>query len=212
MATAPAPRFGGLYRSLLITAVLPLALVLLLQHRFGVPTVPALAIAAIFPLGDIAFSWARSRRLEPLGALMLVVIVAGIVLSLISGDVRFSLIKESFGTGIVSFVFLGSLLAPRPLVFWLARQFSTGGNPKKAAEWDSLWQYPNFRHSMRVSTAVWGFGYLLDAIARIIFAFTLPASWTIVLSPISAIGVTIFLVLWTIAYRRARVRAAGVQG
>ncbi|MGH7328936.1 MAG: hypothetical protein ACREJX_11365, partial [Polyangiaceae bacterium] len=93
MATAPAPSFGGLYRSLAITALLPLALVLVLQHRFGVQAVQALAIAAIFPVGDIAVSWVRTRKLEPLGALMLVIIVAGIVLSLISGDVRFALVK-----------------------------------------------------------------------------------------------------------------------
>ncbi|MGH7660826.1 MAG: hypothetical protein ACRENA_07930 [Vulcanimicrobiaceae bacterium] len=72
MSATSTPRFGTLYRSLLWSAVLPLALVLVLQHRFGVSLVIALAIAAVFPLADIAAGWYRSRRLQPLGALMLV--------------------------------------------------------------------------------------------------------------------------------------------
>lgn len=209
MTAAPEPRFGDLYRSLAISTVLPLILVLVLQHRFGMPAVQALAIAAVFPLGDIAFGWFRTRRLQPLGVLMLCVISAGIVLSLISGDVRFALIKESFGTGAVALVFLGSLLAPRPLIFWLGRQFSTAGDLQKMAQWDARWEIPGVRRAMRTMTAVWGLGYLLDATGRIVFAFTLPANWTIVLSPLSAIGVTVVLVVWTLAYaRRARQRAA----
>ena len=79
MSTAGAPRFGTLYRNLLWSAVAPLALVLVLQHRFGVSLVIALAIAAVFPLADVVVTWHRSRRLEPLGALILVIIAFGVV-------------------------------------------------------------------------------------------------------------------------------------
>ncbi|MBV8600966.1 MAG: hypothetical protein JO359_05295 [Candidatus Eremiobacteraeota bacterium] len=198
------PRFRTLYRSLTINTLIPLALVLVLQRRFGMAAIQALAIAAVFPLGDIAFSWIRSRRLEPLGFVMLVVLVAGIVLSLISGDVRFALVKESFATGIVSLTFLGSLFARRPLIFWLGRQFSTAGDPAAVADWDSRWERPGFRRAMRLMTAVWGIGYLIDAIGRAVAAYALPPNVTIVLSPLSAVGVTLLLIVWTIAYARRR--------
>ena len=200
--------FGGLYRSLLISAVLPLALVLILQHRLGMPLVNALAISAVFPLGDIVIVWLRKRRLEPLGALVLVIILGGMVLSLISGDVHFALVKESVATLAVSAFFLGSLLTRRPMIFWLARQFSTGGDPVRVAAWDARWEQPGFRRAMRTLTAIWGIGYLADAIARGIAAYALPANVVVVLSPLSMIGVTALLIVFTISYGRRAQRNA----
>ena len=198
MSTVATPRFGELYRSLAISVVLPLAAVLVLNYRFGVPLVEALAISAVFPVADIARGWFVKRRLEPLGALMLVIIVAGVAASLLTGDVHFALIKESFGTLATGLIFLGSLLMPKPLIFWLGRQFSAGGNPEKIARWDSLWEVPRFRAGMRVTTAVWGLGYLFDAVLRAVAAYTLPPAVVVVLSPISVIVVSLLLVLYTV--------------
>lgn len=202
MAEIIAPRFGGLYRSLAITTLLPLVCVLALNRRFGMPLVEALAISAVFPLADVALTWMQKRRLEPLGAMMLVVIVSGVAASLLTGDVHFALIKESFGTLVTSLIFLGSLLTPKPLIFWLGRQFSTGGDPERIARWDGLWENPRFRRGMRFMTAMWGLGYLLDAFARGIAVYMLPPSAVIVLSPVSVIAVTLVLVIWTL--RRSR--------
>lgn len=174
----------------------------MLQHRFGVPLVIALAIAAVFPLGDIVSGWYRTRRLQPLGALMLVVLTTGIVASLISGDVHFALMKESAATLLVSAIFLLSLLGPRPMVFLLGRQFSTGGDRAKMAEWDKRWDSPRFRRSMRILTAGWGLGYLADAVARGVATYTLSPNVVVVLSPISMIAVTLLLVAWTASYAR----------
>ena len=202
MAADIVPRFGALYRSLTLSVVLPLVLVLVLQRRFGVPLVEGLAIVAVFPLADIVVSWFRTRRLEPLGGVMLIVIISGIAASLLTGDVHFVLLKESVGTLVTSLVFLGSLLMPKPLIFWLGRQFSTGGDAQRMARWDALWENAAFRSGMRFTTAVWGLGYLLDAIARGVAVYTLPPNVVVVLSPVSVIVVTSVLVVWTI--RRSR--------
>jgi hypothetical protein len=210
MTNAPAPQFSSLYRSLAITVALPLGIVLVLQNFFHVPTVQALAIGAVIPLADIILGWIREHKLQPLSFLMLVVIVGGIVASILSGDVRFALIKESFATIIVGATFLGSLLTQRPLIFWLGQQFSTGNDAAKKAEWDKRWQTrPEFRHVIRVMTLVWGLGFLLDAFARVVFAFTLPANTVIVLSPLSVLVISIGLVVWTLRYTRAARARAG---
>jgi len=206
MAADIVPRFGALYRSLTLSVVLPLVLVLVLQRRFGVPLVEGLAIAAVFPLADIGLSWFRTRRLEPLGGIMLTVIISGIAASLLTGDVHFVLLKESVGTLVTSLVFLGSLLMPKPLIFWLGRQFSTGGSPERMARWDALWDNARFRHGMRFMTAMWGLGYLLDAVARGVAVYTLPPNLVVVLSPISVIVVTLVLVVWTLRRSRAAQR------
>jgi intracellular septation protein A len=209
MTNPPLPQFGSLYRSLAITVVLPLGIVLALQNFFHVPAIQALAIGAIIPLAVILVGWVREHRLEPLSFLMLIVIAGGIAASIVSGDVRFALIKESFATIIVGATFLGSLLAPRPLIFWLGQQFSTGNDAAKKAAWETRWQTrPAFRHGIRVMTLVWGLGFLLDAVARVVFAFTLPANAVIVLSPISVIVITVGLVLWTLRYSRAALARA----
>ena len=202
------PSFGGLYRSLLISVVLPLALVLILQHRFAMPLITALAISAVFPLGEIVWTWTQRRRLEPLGAMMLVIIAGGIVMSLVSGDVHFALVKESLGTFMVALFFLGSLLGRRPMIFLLGRQFSTRGDPVRVAAWDARWEFPAFRRAMRLMTAVWGCGYLVDAIARAVAAYTLPPNVVVVLSPVSMIGMTALLVVFTLSYARRAQRNA----
>lgn len=199
-----ARRFAPLYRSLALCTALPLAAVLLLQLRFGLSLVAALGASAVFPIVDIAIDVFAKRRLEPLGAMMLVVILAGIAASLATGDPRFALVKESFATGLVSAFFLGSLLAPRPLIFWLGRQFSTRGDRTRVMQWDANWQYPRFRGAMRLLTAVWGAGYLFDAVARAVAAYALPAPVTVVLSPLSALGTTAALIAWTVAFARRR--------
>lgn len=205
------PRFGGLYRSLVISAVLPLVTVLALQHGLGMPLVPALAISSVFPLGQTVVTWVSEHHLAPLGAMMLVIIMIGIAGSLISGDVHFALLKESFATLVLSAFFLGSLLAPKPLVFFLGKQFSTGGDPEKAARWDGRWQESGFRAAMRTLTAVWGIGYLIDAIGRAVATYTLPPNVVVVLSPLSLIGISVLLVMWTIGYSRRYRRTAGTS-
>jgi len=209
MTNPPLPQFGSLYRSLAITVALPLGIVLVLQNFFHVPAVQALAVGAVIPLADIILGWIREHKLQPLSFLMLIVIAGGIAASIFSGDVRFALIKESFATIVVGATFLGSLLAPRPLIFWLGQQFSTGNDAAKKADWETRWQTrPAFRHGVRLMSLVWGLGFLLDAIARVVFAFTLPANTVIVLSPISVIVITVGLVVWTLRYSRAALARA----
>jgi hypothetical protein len=51
-------------------------------------------------------------------------------------------------------------------------------------------------------TAVWGGGFLLEAIARVVIAFTLPVSVSSVVSPLLGVAVILGLIVWTTAYIR----------
>ena len=72
-------------------------------------------------------------------------LVIGTAGSLISGSVFFMLIKESVLTATFGFICLGSILAERPLMFYINRQFVAGDDPVKLEWWNGLWQYPAFR-------------------------------------------------------------------
>jgi intracellular septation protein A len=195
------PRFGGLIESLVVSFALPLLAVKVLQH-YGVSLVDALALAAVFPAGQTLFAWLRTRRLDALGAISLILIVLSVAASLISGDAHFALVKESVLTGLFGLICLASLLAPRPLMFFVGRQFATGGDAALIAEWNSRWQYPFFRKVQRTITAVWGVAYVLEATLRVVVAYTATASTTLAVSPIVGIVVTVACVIWTVRYAR----------
>jgi hypothetical protein len=68
--------------------------------------------------------------------------------------VFFALIKESFLTATFGLICPGSLLAERPLMFYINRQFVAGDDPARIAWWNGLWQYPSFSAAQRFVTIV----------------------------------------------------------
>jgi hypothetical protein len=209
-ARVAAPRFGSLYRSLILNIALPLIVVQVLLRR-GVPAVETLAIAAIFPFADTLIGLVRVRRVDPLAVLSLIAIIAGVATSSVTANAGFAVAKDSLFTTVFGLVFLGSLLAPRPLIFQLGRQYSTGGDPAAKIAWDARWERPLFRRTIRLMTAVWGCGLLLEALLRFFAAFTLPVAISTIVSPVLQVGFVGGLCLWTSAYARAirrRVAAA----
>jgi len=140
------------------------------------------------------------------GLVSFVFIVVGVAASLISGDPRFVLVKESLLTGVFGLACLVTLLLPRPLMFYFGRQFAGGGDPVRAAAFESMWQYERFRAVNRNMTVVWGVAYLVEAAVRVVLSFLMPIPVFLVISPILAIGVTIALISWTMAYARRSAR------
>ncbi len=144
----------SLLPSLVINAVLPFVTYTILTGE-GMSTVPALAISGLWNVLEIVVEYVRHRRLDSFSVLILIFLTIGIASSLISGNVRFTLLKESAATGLFGFVLLGSLLAPRPLMFYFGRHFATDRSDAQVAWWNGLWKHPEFRHSQRLLTTVW---------------------------------------------------------
>lgn len=197
----------GLLPSLLLNAVAPLIAYQYLTGRH-VSTINALAATAVFPVLGILGGWARTRHLDGIAIISLAFIAVGLATSLIFRDPRLYLVKESFLTGVFGLLCLGSLALPRPLIFFFARQFVSGGDPAAAARFDALWQYPTFRSSQRLTTAVWGVAYLAEALVRLALIFVLPIAVFLVVSPVMAFAVTAALIAWSVAYGQ-RVRRRG---
>ena len=196
------PRFGPLYRSLIVSVALPLIAVQVLL-RTGTPAVTALAIAAIFPFGDALVTLVRKRRFDPIAVLSLIAIVVGIGTSGITGDAGVAVAKDSLFTLVFGLIFLGSLGASRPMIFVLGKQFATGGDPAAAAAWDARWALAPFRRTVRLITLVWGCGLLLEAVLRVVAAFSLPVTTSTIVSPVLQVITFAALILWTTNYTRA---------
>jgi hypothetical protein len=215
MTPAPAdhfaPRFGPLYRSLIVNIALPLIVVQILL-RTGRPPVLSLAIAAIFPAAEAVIGLVRSRRFDPINVLSLVAIVVGIGTSGITGNAGFAVAKDSLFTIVFGILFLGSLATPRPMIFSLGKQFATGGDPAAAAAWDARLSEPGFVRVVRLLTAVWGCALLLEAALRIIAAVTLPVTSSTIVSPVLQVVTFGALIVFTTRYVRAMRRRAAAAG
>ncbi|HEX3468486.1 MAG TPA: VC0807 family protein [Candidatus Elarobacter sp.] len=202
------PKFGPLFRTLLVSVVAPLVVAQVLL-RNGMPAVEALAIAAVFPLAEALYGLVKARRFEPIAVLSLIAVVAGIGLAGFTGNAGFAVAKESIFTAVFGVVFLGSLAAPRPMIFVLGRQYASGDDPTVAAAWDERWAIPGVRRTVRLITLVWGCGFLIEAGLRVIVAFRLPATSSTIVSPLLGIVTFGLLIVWTLrTVRLARQRAA----
>jgi intracellular septation protein A len=194
--------FTQLIPTLVFDVAMPIVAFNVLTNE-GVPTLWALAAGGLFPAINNIRIWVKSRRLEPLGIIVMSFLVVGTAASLISGSVFFALIKESFLTATFGFICLGSLMAERPLMFYINRQFVAGDDPVRLQWWNGLWEYPHFRAATRFVTAVWGVAYLVEALVRVGFAMVLPPAKVVAISPVMAFGVTIVLIVWTRRYMLA---------
>jgi hypothetical protein len=197
-------------QTILLSVVAPIIIYGQLTDR-GVGEVPALIISGIGPVVDLAITMAISRRIDEFSVFVLVFLVIGVVTSLLFNDPRLILLKESAITGLFGLVLLGSLLAPRPLMFYFGRRFATGGTPERIVWWNGLWQYPGFRRTQRVMTLVWGVVLLGEAVVRGILAYQLEVGTMVVVNSVAPPVVIALLVLFTITYaKRSQARAAAV--
>jgi hypothetical protein len=183
----------------------PLALYSLLRSA-GLSPVRALVLSGVFPALGVAVTYARDRRLDAIGGLVLVGIAVGTVLGLATGSARLVLVEGSVPTAVFGFLCLGSLWSRRPLIFRFALEFM-GADTPKGRDFDGRWQYAGFRHAFRVITAAWGAGYLAEAVARVVIAETFATGTALAVSKVLPYAVAAVLAAWTYAYgQRARRR------
>jgi hypothetical protein len=147
----------------------------LLRH-LGVSIYAALVVGAVLSLLPACVALARGTRPSGLEAFFTVLLFASFAISLLPGDERFLLAKDALVTSGIGFWFVASLRwADRPLAYQFAKPMVEGrlGWP---GDWEGLWQRdPRFRQMWRTSSTLWAIGTLLDAVARVVMAYTLPA-------------------------------------
>ena len=198
---APSPGFN--FRAMLPTLIFDIALPIIvfnvLSHH-GVSVLWSLIASGATPVLNNLRVWIAQRRLDALGIIIVTFIAVGTVASLISGNVFFALIKDSFLTGTFGLICLGSLLAPRPLMFAIMRQFVAGDDPARIAWWNGLWQLDGFRKDVRFVTFVWGVAYVIEALVRVGLALALTPAMVVTVSPVLSFGILVLLILWSPRY------------
>ena len=156
---------------------------------------------------------ARTRRLDALSLLVLLGIVLSAAASLVGGEPRLLLLRESLVTGAIGLAFLISLALGRPLVFYLARATLARESADGAESFEAAWRArPGLVRSVRLITLVWGLGLCAEFALRAWLVMRLPIERVLVVSPMLGYAVYGALTAWTLWYRlhlKARAASSG---
>ncbi|MEV4149774.1 VC0807 family protein [Amycolatopsis sp. NPDC049691] len=156
---------------LLRDAALPMALYYVLRS-FEVGALWALLVSAVPPVLRTGYVLVRHRRIDPISAFVLAVLLVNATVAVLSGDARLLLVRSASITLPLGAVMLASLVVGRrPLLFRAACTFQ----PARAESLDRLWGVSRaFRERWRSATLWWGAGCLLLGCVVVVLAFTLP--------------------------------------
>lgn len=186
-----------LLRDIGINAGLPYATYLLLTYQ-GVPTVPALAAGAVFPVGGIIVKAIRERRIQAIGVIVLVATLASMLAALYFTSPFLALAKGSVFSALFSVTLFVSLLARRPLAFHLA---TMGQEPEERQESEALWEIePRYRHLMRRITLVWAFAFIAEGSLRLALIPLLPIALFLPVSEALSLACIGLMIAWSWRY------------
>jgi hypothetical protein len=193
-------------RSLLVNGAVPALLYWLGRRSLDLSEVAALSIAAVVPAVDSLWEVARRRRLDVVAVVVLLGIGVSMVGVALGGSPRILLIRESLFTGALGAACFLSLLLPRPLMFYFARQFNAGGDPERVARFNARWQNPAVRRILRLITVVWGLVFSTEFAVRVVLVLTLPPVAVLAVAPVVTGAIVGLTMLWTFAFVRRRLR------
>lgn len=192
--------------------VVPFVVYTLVRHRVG-SDAEALMIAGAFPAAWVVVEWARRRRLDPIGMIVLFGFVVGVVTSVSLGGNAFVLkVRDSAFTFLFGLACLASLWWRRPLMFFIGRALSAGDDPIRVAAFDALYEFDDGPRTFRSITALWGVGFVVEAGLRVLLAVALPTATFLAVSPVLLGGVTAGMFVVTLKVSRAAIRRGRAQG
>lgn len=141
------------------------------------------------------------RQLDGFAILVLIELVATIVLTSVSNDARFVLLRPSFYTAIAGIYVLTTARSPRPLMMQVSKPMAAGGDPVRAEAFERAGrESPRFRRTEQAMTAGLGMVLLAEAALRVITVLTRPAKDLLALSLWSQLpGIALFVVYFAIA-------------
>ncbi|WP_067824163.1 VC0807 family protein [Nocardia inohanensis] len=166
-------------------------------HAAGCSDFVALLAGAVASGVIVAAGVVRARKLDLFAAIVLGGFAIGLIGSMISGDARMMIVRDSFGTAAVGAAFLIATLLGKPLTYQAVRKALAG--TARAAEIEQA--YRTNAVVRRVHTrlsALWGAGLLAESATRIVLAYQLPVSTMAWLSSVLMAGTVTVLTVITI--------------
>lgn len=162
---------------LLVDVGVPLGAYFIARDAFGLSLVDAYIVSSVVPVVRTITTALRDRTVNRLSALMLAVNIAGIALSLVTGDVRLMFAKDSGISSVIAFGILLSVIRGEPAMSDGLRLWVTRGDAARTAVWNRLRATSaGFTRLERRYTLIWGAFLLADCVARLACAWTAPVA------------------------------------
>jgi len=185
----------GSLKPLAVDVVVPMVSYYVLSKGFGMSTLAALGWSSVLPALRTGWGVLRERRLNVLAAVILVVNMAGLLLSTVAGDPRLMLAKDSGVSSVVGISMLVSVLAGKPLLTTALKPFVTKGDAGRTAAWERLVaRRGRFARAEGAFTAVWGLALVTECVVRIVGAYTLPVDTMVWLGNVILAGAVLVAV------------------
>lgn len=165
----------ALARQLILEVALPLAGYYGLR-ALGASTWVALVAGSLLSAPWIVYAAVRNRRFDITAAFTLSLVLAGGLLSMVTGDPRMLLVRDSWLGAVLGGWILISIATQRPFLMAMSRAVVVAKVGETGAKaWEARWdREPDFRRHVRILTAIWGVVFLADAGVRVALAYTLP--------------------------------------
>jgi hypothetical protein len=199
--------------SLIFGAALPIGAYFVVRRHVHTDA-QALIVAGCFSVGWIVLQFVRQRRVDVVGAVVLLGFAVGVVSStLLGGNAYMLKVRDAFLTALFGVACIVTLYThDRPALFYVGRYLSAGNDPAKVSAYDQLHELPIGRHTFRVLSVVWGIGLVVEASCRLTLADILPTGTYLAVSPFITASVIGGLFAFTAVYtKRARLEAAALM-
>jgi hypothetical protein len=168
----------------------------------------AMIASAVPPLLWSVFELARTRKLDAISLTIVATILLTVIATVLGGSARLIQIRDALVTGAVGVAFLATLLARRPLIFYLARA-AMARDAAGAACYETIWDRPGVPDVFRWLSLVWGLGLVVQTATMCWLAWIWPMGQYLLLSPFISAAMFGVLMLASFAYiaRRPAARA-----
>ena len=146
----------------------------------------ALIAAGAFSVAWILLQGIRRRRVDLVGAAVLLGFTVGVVGStLLGGNAYVLKVRDGFFTALFGVACIVTLYThDRPALFYVGRYLSAGQRPRQGVRLrPSCTSCPIGRHTFRVLSVVWGIGLVVEASCRLTLADVLPTGTFLAVSP-----------------------------
>ncbi|CAO3598846.1 unnamed protein product [Absidia cylindrospora] len=211
---------------IIIDIGLPLALYYILKNYIS--QLLALVLSGIPPLLHVIVSFIIKRQIEVIGCICIFSFVLSGVLTLVSGDPRLALLRDSTTSAVISLLFLVTLIPLEtrwfklyPLTYLVIQQMMSEMPPLEWTDYDGqyhslnrpqfYWTYmPDFRRHNYIYTTLWGSALMLEFIIKVIMIEATSLSVDIImLSGTIIVAVLFSSVTAVVTYMSHRLRKRG---
>ncbi|GAA3096031.1 VC0807 family protein [Streptomyces echinatus] len=187
------PNMLDTFKPLLIDGAVPLGSYYVFKDALGMSTFAALAWSSVVPAVRTVWSLVTERKTNGLAGLILVVNVISLLLSLVSGDPRLMLAKDSGVSSTVAIGILVSVWLGKPMMTAGMKPFLIKGDAAKEAAWQRLASgaaagSAAFRRKENAFSLVWGVVLFAECVARFVGAYTIPVDTMVWLGSVFMVG------------------------